>query len=579
MIKNYLILLLFSVTLLFSCQEESGSITDVAEVENLSGSIVNLIANMSSNDGSVDNILDAASCMELELPVTVIVNGIEVTIAAHNDLQIVEAIIDNAADDVDTIELIFPVTITFSDFTTAVVDSEQELLSYSSGCPEDNASDQDIECLDFVYPVTFSIFDIEATFINSIDISNDEELYTFITSISEATVVGLNYPIQVILWDGSILAINSQSELEVALEVAEDACDEDDDTDFDDDDHIDVDQDQLVFRLTDCLWEIETLFADSVDNTNGLLNSYLDFNENFTVSVFSDDTIQTGTWSIEPEGESFRVTIDSIGVAGFANNWLLHAIEEDNGYLLDMRNTIDILRIRENCDIEDTDAGITYTTEEVIEALETCEWVLDLDQNGDFFFYDFTFNPNGIILVENLLTGQNTGGNWNLSQDGAGVFTLMLSNLSAELDTLNEDWIIQDFMSDLISLTNAQGSMLTMSQTCPNDLDLTEVLLDNNWRVTYFDINGQNQTDIFNAFIFDFDAGNQVIAIENGVDGFLGSWQALNNDLGLSLNFGPIEPLFNLNSGYWIVLDLLPTKVELVYQNGPDLYVAVFQSN
>lgn len=577
--KNYFAFLLLPLILLFACQEESSSITDEEEVENISGSMVNLLANMSSNDGSIDNILDSASCLEIALPITVIVNGIEINVTTHNDLQIVEAIIDDSVGDIDTIELVFPITLILADFTTIDINNEQELLSYSMSCDEDNVQDQDIECLDFVYPITFSIFNINATTVDTVNIVNDEQLYEFITSISDATVVSLNYPLQVILWDDSILTINSQNELEIALEVAQDACDEDDDTDFDDDDNINIDQDQFVLRLTDCLWEIETLVLDNINYTSDLVDSYLDFNENFTVSVVTDGSNQTGTWSIEPEGESFRVTIDSIGVPGFENDWLLHTIEEDDGYLLDLRNTIDILRIQENCNIEDTDAGITYTSEEVVEALETCEWVLDLDQNGDYFFYDFTFNTNETILVANLLTGQNTSGNWNLSQDPTGTFMISLSNLSAELSALNQVWTIQDFASDFITLENEQGNILTMSQTCPNDLDLTEVLLDSNWRITYFDLNGENQTALFTSFIFDFDAADQVIAIEDGVDGFLGSWQALNNDLGLSLDFGPIYPLFNLNSDYWIVLDLQSTKVELVYQNGQDLFVAVFQSN
>lgn len=579
MFRKYFTVILVSFLLLFSCQEEDSLVLDETQEENLTFPMIDLLTNLASNDGSVDNIIDGASCIEIVLPVIVIVNGLEITIDSHNDLQIIEAIFDNEIDDEDSLEIIFPITITLSDFTSIVINSEEELLFHSSECNEDNLSDEDIECLDFIYPITFSLFDTDAVAIDSVEINTDQELHDFLSQISENILVSLNYPVQVVLWDGSILSVSSQNELEIALEVAQDACDEDDDNDYNDDDNINQSLEELILQLTDCPWEIETLVIDTTNFTDELANFYVDFNENFTISLFSDATIQYGVWSIVPEGDSFRISIDMEEVPNLSNNWLLHTIEEGDNLILDLRNTIDILRLEDNCDIEDTDAGIIYTSEEVIEALETCEWVLDLNENGDFFFYDFTFGSNGSLAIANLLNGQVTNGSWELEQLTNGEFVLTIANLIGDLSDLAGDWIIQDFMEDLIIFENALGEILSMSQTCPNDLDLTEVLLDDNWRITYYEFNGENQTSLFSTFIFDFDSGNQVFAIENGVDGFLGTWQALNNDLGMSLNFGPTNPLFNLNSEYWIVLDLQSDRVELVYQNGQDLYVAVFQSN
>lgn len=579
MFKKYLTAILASLVLVYSCQQEESFIIDEVQEQNLTFPLVNLLTNLAANDGSVDNIIDGASCIEIVLPVTVIVNGLEVTVGSHNDLQIVEAILDNEIDDEDFVEIIFPITITLSDFTSILINSEEELLFHSSECDEDNLSDEDIECLDFIYPITFSLFDTDAVAIDSVEIDTDQELHDFLSQISENILVSLNYPVQVVLWDGSILSVSSQNELEIALEVAQDACDEDDDNDFNDDDNINQSLEELILQLTDCPWEIETLVIDTTNFTDELANFYVDFNENFTISLFSDATIQYGTWSIVSEGDSFRISIDMEEVPNLSNDWLLHTIEEGDNLILDSRHTIDILRLQENCNIDDNDAGILYTFEEVTGALETCEWVLDLNQNGDFFFYDFTFNSNGSLTIANLLNGQMTNGSWELEQLTNGEFVLTIANLIEDLSDLAGDWIIQDFMEDLIIFENALGEILSMSQTCPNDLDLTEVLLDDNWRITYYEFNGDNQTSLFSTFIFDFDSGNQVIAIENGVDGFLGTWQALNNDLGMSLNFGPTNPLFNLNSEYWIVLDLQSDRVELVYQNGQDLYVAVFQSN
>lgn len=579
MFKKYLTVILTSLVLVYSCQQEESIIIDEVQEENLTFPLVNLLTNLASNDGSIDNIIDGASCIEIELPVNVVVNGLEITIDSHNDLQIIEAIFDNQIDDEDLLEIVFPITITLPDFTTIDINNDDELLFHSSQCNENNIPDEDIECLDFIYPITFSLFNTNAVAIDTEEIFDDQALHDFLNTISENVLASLNYPVQVVLWDGSILSINSQNELEIALEVAQDACDEDDDNDYNDDDNINLNLEELTLHLTACPWEIETLVIDTTSLTDELANFYVDFNENFTISLFSNSTTQYGTWSIVPEGNSFRISIDMEEVPNLSNDWLLHTIEEGDNLILDLRYIIDIFRLKEKCNIEDNDAGILYTFDEVTDALETCEWVLDLNENGDFFFYDFTFNSNGSLTIANLLNGQVSSGNWGLEQLENGEFEVTIQNLNSDLNNLEGNWIIQDFTDDFIVLQSVLGDVLTMSQTCPNDLDLTEVLLDDNWRISYFELNGENQTSLFSSFIFDFDSGNQVFAIENGVNGALGTWQALNNDLGMSLNFGPTNPLFNLNSNYWIVLDLQSDRVELVYQNGQDLYVAVFQSN
>ncbi len=579
MLGKYLKFILITLIVLSSCQEESALVIDEQPQENITLPLVNLLANMASNDGSIDNIIDGASCIEIVLPVNVVVNGLDITVDSHNDLQIIEAILDNSADDADSVSIIFPITITLPDFTTLIINNEEELLVHTSSCDMDNIEDEDIECLDFVYPITFSLFNIDAVEIDSININSDQELYSFITSIEENIVVSLNYPIQVVLWDGTVLNVNSQDELEIALEVAQDACDEDDDNDFNDDDNINQDIEYFIGQLTDCLWEIETFIYSEDNLTSEFLNFHVDFNDNFTITLFSDNSNHTGTWSIEEQGNSFRITISIDTLPIFSNNWLLHTIEDNDVSILDLRDALNVLRFQENCDIEDNDAGILYTVEEVTLALQTCEWVLDVDQNGEYFFYDFTFNDNQTILVANLLNGQSLSGNWELLQTNDGEIEMSITNLSGELNMLNDNWLIQDFVFDFITLENEDQNILTMSQTCPNNLDLTQVLLNENWKVTYFEINGQNETAILSTFVFDFDLNNQVFAIENGVDGILGSWESLNNDLGLSIDFGSEDPLFNLNSDYWTVLDLQETRVELVYLELGNLYVAVFESN
>ena len=73
----------FALILFFtSCQEEEVEITEPIEDEALvaESNLTNLVGLVSKMDGSIDNIIDRASCLSVKLPITVYVRGIEIII-------------------------------------------------------------------------------------------------------------------------------------------------------------------------------------------------------------------------------------------------------------------------------------------------------------------------------------------------------------------------------------------------------------------------------------------------------------------------------------------------------------------
>ena len=81
-------LFLLALTLtLGSCREEESVFIEGPEEETLAANsnIANLLQNTASKDGSADNIIDNASCITIELPVSVVVNDLEIIVdSAHN---------------------------------------------------------------------------------------------------------------------------------------------------------------------------------------------------------------------------------------------------------------------------------------------------------------------------------------------------------------------------------------------------------------------------------------------------------------------------------------------------------------
>jgi len=99
--KKLFLLPFFALLMLMSCQEEVIDITEPAEAETLvaNSQLTSFMASASIMDGSADNIIDNASCLSVDLPVTVIVNGVELTIDSKEDFKVTEALFDEFEDD------------------------------------------------------------------------------------------------------------------------------------------------------------------------------------------------------------------------------------------------------------------------------------------------------------------------------------------------------------------------------------------------------------------------------------------------------------------------------------------------
>ena len=187
--KNYftrallLSVLLFSLSF-YSCQEELIEIIQ-EEPENLieeNSEIATLLQKTAMNDGSKDNIIDNSSCFNVVLPVHIFVNGLEIIVDSEEDFEVIEGIFDEFQDDDDEVEFAFPITIVLADFTEVVIENKEELQTYMEQCTD--GEDDDIECIDFVYPIEFSLFNSSFNLIDTKTVYSDKELYRFVRNIA-----------------------------------------------------------------------------------------------------------------------------------------------------------------------------------------------------------------------------------------------------------------------------------------------------------------------------------------------------------------------------------------------------------
>ncbi len=453
-------LTLFSAALLFSCRSEEMQLVqdDPNQVLGANANVKTLIQNTVTNDGSYDNIIDGASCFDIQLPFTVIANGTEVIITNEDDVDQVEAIFDEFPDDVDTLEINFPITIIHDDYSTTVINSQAELNAAALQCGDENSPDDDIECIDFQYPITANIFNQNNEQVDTVIFNTDEELFDFVDDIDDDLIIVFQFPITVILSDGSTQTINDFEELENVIEEAADDCDEDDDNDPDDDDCEECTVESFEDFLLECdEWMVDRLERDDQDLEDQYVGYAFTFNDDGTVTVDNGSDTFPGTWETAESSEGIIFELDIPALTDFNDAWILHEIEDtDDDVNFDLRLDDDRLRFESDCN----DVGDEPDDSDLVAALTTGDWHItyffdDQDETDDFEDFTFTFNTDGSAIADD---GDVTNGIWDTSEGDETDLELSINfGVDSPLDELAEDWDVIEFNENLIRLRDESG--------------------------------------------------------------------------------------------------------------------------
>jgi len=570
-LKSILLIFLFYAFIFTSCRTEETEFIQSPEEEILAenSTVATLIQRTATNDGSHDNIIDGSNCFDVQLPVTVFVNGIEVIVNTEDDLDDIEAIFDEFEDDENELVIQFPITIILEDFTEVVINNITELNSYSANCNGENEVDDDIECIDFQYPISASIFNINNELIDVITITNDNELYDFIEDLDSSTIVTIDFPITVILSDGEQVTINNLTELGIVIENAEDDCDEDDDNDWNDDDCNNCTDNQLVDVLTSCTnWMVDKLERNDNELEDIYVGYLFEFLNNGTLSVTSGGNLFSGTWDATGTGNNITVTINVIGLSDFNDSWILHEIEQSTVETkVDLRLGDDRLRFESDC----IGNGGSIDDTVLVQALTTGDWFItyffdDTDETTDFNDYVFNFASDGSSTATD--TNGTTNGNWSTSLGDETPLELNLNfGETMPLDELAEDWDVLEVTNDIIRLKDVSGGdgsidFLTFERTQGGGggNDLVNILSDGLWNVASYTEDGFDETNDYNGYQINFDANGTVIA-DNGTS-INGTWSVENSGNILVLDFGVSIPFDEFNDD-WDVISVSDTQVIL----------------
>ncbi|MCA0133780.1 hypothetical protein [Winogradskyella alexanderae] len=544
---NQLILLAFFALLSFTaCQNEETQITNPSEQETIvpSSVLASLMSNTTANYGAYDDVLDGASCFSIELPVTIIVSDITIVIESVEDLDELEDLFEEFEGNEDILDFLFPITIIFNDYTEIVIENQEQLENFIDDCDDDD-DEEVIECIDFVYPISFSIFNADFDVIDTVSIGSDEELYNFLEELEEddnALIVSLNYPITLVYANGETIEVNSNEELAEAIEAAEDDCD-------DDDEEYECNEDNIAELLVECPWDID-------DEFNDFDNYQIEFNADGSLEITEGDTtaIIEGNWELTDTDDGLKLILSNLTAfeQDLGGVWIVTECDDD--YLEIERGDFTI-ELDQDCDDDEVDCSVAEINAGIVE----CPWLLEtnlVDTTVAVYVY---FTPDGQVLNAN---GSETAiGAWDLTLAGGYIYlTLEFDN---EYQVLNGQWKVAECEDDELYLIN-EGNYIYLEQECDYEEFCSDENVEVNLKECVWNVVDYNGSNDLVEFDFDFTVNYDVFVSLNGDVVQEGNWSVSSNPGGLVLN---IEILFENLSGTWQIIECDDDRLKLIREN------------
>ncbi len=559
-LKQFLLLKVMTLFLIVSCQEEVVRITrpDEQAVIEANSSTATYLRRTAINDGSHDNIIDYASCLEVQLPVTVVANGETVVVENVTDFDAIEEILDAFTNDNDEVVISFPITVILSNHSEVTINSQDELLDLAEDCLEENAPDDDIECIDFQYPIAFSIYNSDFQIVETKTISTDAELYYFIDNLDGAVIASLNFPVNMVTATGEVIEVTNNQELDEAISSAEDACDEDDDNDYNDDDNdFDCTEAYVDDLLMTCHW-----VATSYNGDNQLADLDVYFGANQELVVTNNGVEHQGVWSTSLTTEGVVVEISQLsgGVhEDFNGVWTINNCSYDGKFIF-LQDNIEMI-VEKDCN-QNTPA---CSESEITEYLDACVWnIVDFNGSNDLVNFDLDFYTGGTLLLTN--GAQQGEAYWSSSLSATGNLEVEFGNVALpSIQAVNGVWKVYECAEDRIKFINESGAYFIIEkQECYSQTDFMNIINECSWAVEQFIMDGVDMT-ANNPYKFDFFETGFATA-QNGTVIYYGNFEAENLNNG-QLTFG-LE-LYNNSelSGYYRVSQLTNDYIELVADN------------
>lgn len=310
--KHFLQILIVAI-FISGCQDEYENIVEPDKSVAISAddNIASLILNVTRKDGSFDNLIDECNETSIKFPYTVFIDD-DLSIQI-NSLADIEALYMEYFPYRDDMELQYPVTIIYSDYTSEIL-YDSDALEDIQDQYNNQLADDDIECIDFIYPVGINIYNTTFQNTDYLMLESDAEMFDLFYDLTDV-ILEIEFPVQLKTNTDEIVTINNNIALENEIERYKDACDENDHIEFEDDDN------PFHDIITSNSWKI-VHFSGASEQTALFSSFRIDFNDDFSVQVSDNGSIINGTWEYDDDGNiSLELETEEEPLVWLNNEW------------------------------------------------------------------------------------------------------------------------------------------------------------------------------------------------------------------------------------------------------------------
>jgi len=204
MVKFYkAVIFLLLPILMLSCYEDDAPLVEDENTLHHSSDLSSKLQSITSHNASFDDVVDNAFCFSLVFPYELTVNDqLRVFNSAHDLSYLREE---------DTIEIVFPASIVFSDYTIQEVNSTSELNALANQC-DDFQSITMFNCYSINFPLTLKDYnDVNSSF-QTHHFFNNKAIFLYLENLHDSDVYEIDYPITLLTKNSREIVINNNKE-------------------------------------------------------------------------------------------------------------------------------------------------------------------------------------------------------------------------------------------------------------------------------------------------------------------------------------------------------------------------------
>jgi len=328
------------VCLFWACQtEEDTQIINNANALNRDSPLTSNLKRVTQNPTTFDDFIDGSSKIHLELPALISINNdINFSLNTANDYSTLIETLEETPNQ-DSIDFIFPITVSTIDYAVETVSSNTELDQLLQSV----TSSTEVNCIDLEYPLNIQFFDASNSFVDSQTINNDAQFFNFLVEVeSNNLFFELQFPVTVSVDAGANqqfqTTVNSNSELNAIYSDLPESCFDPLLYDNEPSDSNPTSLEELVQFITNGNFEVSELIDEGeVDNTyEGLVFSF-EPDDDFDGDILVEGDV-VGTWSayLDDDVIVFEMDFENSFYGELDEDWNVVSYDETNLNLVDI---------------------------------------------------------------------------------------------------------------------------------------------------------------------------------------------------------------------------------------------------